>query len=400
MMKNIPQPPISTTNRKATVIIVAGGSGARFESDTPKQYHLLNGEMVLRHTVKKFANHPSIAHISVVIGEGHDTLYMKAVEDLPKCLPPVYGGATRQQSVYNALQSLVLKSDDFVLIHDAARPCVSPECITNIINALDKTSAASLAIPVTDTLRKTDKKIFEDIIPRDNLCAMQTPQAFHFRVIKSAHENFKGDNMTDDTALVSAMGIDVTLVNGSRRNIKITTPEDMMIASSFLYPTPLIPRTAIGFDVHAFGDEATSIRMGGIDIPHTHKLLGHSDADVVLHAITDALYGAAAEGDIGHHFPPSDMKNKNKDSADFLKHAVKIVENKGGIISFIDCVIMCEAPKIGPYRDAMRERIADITQLPIDKISVKATTTEKLGFTGRGEGIAAQAIATIMMKDI
>jgi len=386
-------------NKSCTVIIVAAGSGARFGDTLPKQYHLLHGKPILRHTIEQFSNHPHITNIQVVIADGFQDLYHQAVSGITKCLPPIIGGATRQQSVYNALSSLSLRGDDFVLIHDAARPCISKESIDNILTALTTHNAASLAIPVSDTIRKSNASEFGEIINRDGLYAMQTPQGFHFGHIYAAHEKFKRQNFTDDTALVSENGIPVHIVIGHRNNIKITHPDDMKMAEKLLTPPQFIPRTGIGFDVHAFGDAAPSIRIGGVDIPHTHKLKGHSDADVLLHAITDALYGVIADGDIGSHFPPSNMEYKGKDSAYFLEDAVKAVRTKGGRIVHIDSVIMCEAPKIGPHRDAIRNRVADIIGINPSRVSIKATTTEELGFTGRREGIAAQAIVTVMLPD-
>lgn len=383
-----------------TVIIVAGGSGMRFGDSLPKQYHKIHGIPVLRHTIQKFATHPAVTNIQVVIGENFEDLYHQAVSGIGKLLPVVIGGTTRQASVYNALSALTLNADDIVLIHDAARPCVSVQSIHDILDALKTHSAVSLAIPVSDTLRKSDKTEFANVVNRDGLYAMQTPQGFHFGIIKSAHEEFKKQNFTDDTSIVTESGVNVSIVTGTRENIKITTPEDMMIATKYLFPSgTMIPRTGLGFDVHAFGEAATSIRIGGIDIAHTHKLKGHSDADVLLHAITDALYGTIADGDIGSHFPPSNPDFKGKDSAFFLEDAVQAIRSKGGKIVHIDSVIMCEAPKIGPHRDTMQKRVADIIGIAPSRVSIKATTTEELGFTGRREGIAAQAIVTVLLPD-
>ena len=390
--------PISAS-QNCTVIIVAAGSGTRFGNPLPKQYHTLNGRTVLHHTVKAFADHPKVTQIIVVIADGFKDIYQQAINGLPKLMPHVIGGATRQQSVYNALSTLSLKPDDIVLIHDAARPCISGQSIDDIIDALKTHSAASLAVPVCDTLRRGDNGQLSVTVDRDNLYAMQTPQGFHFDVIKSAHQKFNGQNFTDDTSLVTELGVPVLIVQGDRHNIKITTAEDIKMAEKYMSPAPLIPRTGLGFDVHAFGDEAPSIRIGGVDIPHTHKLKGHSDADVLLHAITDALYGVIADGDIGSHFPPSNMEYKGKDSAFFLEDAVNAVRAKGGRIVHIDSVIMCEAPKIGPHRANIQQRVATIIGLSTSKVSVKATTTEELGFTGRREGIAAQAIVTVLFPD-
>lgn len=389
-----------SSHSDVTAIIVAAGSGTRFGDDLPKQYHHLNGEPVLRHTLKAFANHPHISDIIVVIAPGFEDLYDNAAQGIAKLKPPVIGGATRQQSVYNALSSLhSAHPQRLILIHDAARPCIDAHSIDRIIASLQTHKAASLAIPVTDTLRKGDQDHLSETVSRDNLYAMQTPQGFHFETIMAAHETFKSNEFTDDTSLVSERGTPVAIVAGSRQNIKITTQEDMMITEKYLTPRMLIPRTGLGFDVHAFGEEAANIRIGGVDIPHTHKLKGHSDADVLLHAITDALYGVIADGDIGSHFPPSNMAYKDKDSAFFLEDAVNAVRQKHGRIVHVDSVIMCEAPKIGPHRDAIRERVARIIGIAPSKVSVKATTTEELGFTGRREGIAAQAIVTVLFPD-
>lgn len=394
--------PVSHTSVSptCTVIIVAAGSGARFGDALPKQYHKIHRAPVLRHTVQKFASHPAISQIQVVIAKGFEDLYGEAVLGLPKLLPHVIGGTTRQASIYNGLSALSLHANDIVLIHDAARPCIDPKSIDDLLNVLENYPAASLALAVSDTIRKSDKGEFTDVINRDGLYAMQTPQGFHFGVIKTAHEEFKGQNFTDDTSLVSEMGIPVSVVPGTRENIKITTPEDMMTATKYLSPsTSLIPRTGLGFDVHAFGDAAPSIRIGGVDIPHTHKLKGHSDADVLLHAITDALYGTIADGDIGSHFPPSNPDYKGKDSAFFLEDAVNAVKSKVGRIVHIDSVIMCEAPKIGPHRTIIQNRVAEIIGIAPSRVSIKATTTEELGFTGRREGIAAQAVVTVLLPD-
>lgn len=383
-----------------TVIIVAAGSGARYGDSLPKQYHKIHGIPVLRHTIQKFANHPAITRIQVVIAHGFEDLYAQAVSGIEKLMPPVTGGSTRQTSVYNALSTLPLEKNDIVLIHDAARPCVDTKSIDALLESLKINPAASLATPVSDTLRRSEKGEFTDVVNRDDLYAMQTPQGFHFGIIRSAHEKFKKQNFTDDTSLITAMGIAVSVVMGTRENIKITTPEDMMIATKYLSPpTHLVPRSGLGFDVHAFGEAATMIRIGGVDIPHTHKLKGHSDADVLLHAITDALYGVIADGDIGSHFPPSNPDYKGKNSAFFLEDAITAVRSRGGKIIHIDSVIMCEAPKIGPHRAAIQKRIADIIGLSPARVSVKATTTEELGFTGRREGIAAQAIVTVLLPD-
>ncbi len=394
MVKNTPL----SVSRPFSVIIVAAGHGARFGDNLPKQYHKIHGKPVLRHTIERFLKHPSLVQIQVVIADGFQHHYTESTTGLPKLNPPVLGGATRQESVYNALSALSLNEDDIVLIHDAARPCFSNDAIDNMLETLTSVKAATLAAPVSDTLRKSDAQELSDIIDRTGLYAIQTPQAFHYGIIKRAHEQFKNQSFTDDTALVTELGIPVHIIESGRENIKITLPEDLKLAEHFLN-IPMIPRTGLGFDVHAFGDTAPSIRIGGIDIPHTHKLKGHSDADVLLHAITDALYGTIADGDIGSHFPPSNPDFKGKDSAFFLEAAVNAVKSKGGKIVHIDSVIMCEAPKIGPHRTNIQNRVADIVGIAPSRVSIKATTTEELGFTGRREGIAAQAIVTILLPD-
>jgi 2-C-methyl-D-erythritol 4-phosphate cytidylyltransferase/2-C-methyl-D-erythritol 2,4-cyclodiphosphate synthase len=381
-----------------TAIIVAAGNGTRFGHDLPKQYVKIHGKTILRHTLECFLTHPNLKDIVVVIGEGFEQDYNAATTGLGKLRPYVLGGTTRQQSVYNALKTLDLKQDDIVLIHDAARPCLPQFCIDHVLTELTTNAAATLAIPIMDTLRKGGDDILGDAIDRDHTYAIQTPQGFHFGLITDAHKKFENENMSDDTALATAMGVEVHIAQGHPQNIKITRPEDIIMAQHYL-SNPQFPRTGLGFDVHAFGDESDKIRIGGVDIPHTHKLKGHSDADVLLHAITDALYGVIADGDIGSHFPPNNPDYKGKDSAFFLEKAMAAVTEKGGKIINIDSVIMCEAPKIGPHRETIQQRVADILGISPTRVSIKATTTEELGFTGRREGIAAQAIATVLLPD-
>lgn len=387
---------------QCAVVIVAAGQGSRFGDDLPKQYHLIHGKPVLRHTIEGFLRHPAVTAIQVVIAAGFEDLYAECVEglsDLSRLLPPVIGGMTRQESVHHALMALSLNDDDLVLIHDAARPCFSQDSLTCILETLKTHTAASLALPVSDTLRKGNADQFLSLVDRTHLYAMQTPQGFRYGIIKQAHERFKGEDFTDDTALASALGVPVAITQGTRQNIKITHREDLAMAEAFLPSPALVPRTGLGFDVHAFGEAGETIRIGGIDIPHPVRLKGHSDADVVLHAITDALFGVIADGDIGSHFPPNNPDYKGKDSAFFLEEAARAVRAKGGRIVHVDTVIMCEAPKIGPHRAPMQQRIANILGIPAARVSIKATTTEELGFTGRREGIAAQAIVTVLLPD-
>ena len=377
-------------------IIVAAGSGQRFGGDIPKQYALVHGKSVLRHTLDKFRLCRGLTDLRIVIDPAHIDLYTEATLglDLPA---PIHGGKERKDSVRNALASLDhLPADTPILIHDAARPCISDELIERVAAALQEKSAVTLATPVSDTLRKGDRGVLDDTINRTGMWALQTPQGFHYGLISKAHEAARNlQDVTDDTGVVSIYGQDVHIIEGSRQNIKITTQEDLAIASALLAPKQMITRTALGYDVHALAPGSGMIRLGGIDIPHEKSLVGHSDADVVLHAVTDALLGTIAAGDIGTHFPPSDNSFKGMDSAVFLNKAADLVKEKSGTLVHVDITILGERPKISPYRDAMRARIADLLSLPVDSVAVKATTTEKLGFTGREEGLVAQTVVTV-----
>ena len=390
----------SAENRAETkgfhVLIAAAGSGVRFGGGRPKQYALLNGKPLLRHTLDVFINHPDLSSLRVIINADHQSLYNEAVAglDLP---PPIYGSDTRKSSIYNGLNGVShLKDNDILLVHDAARPLVCINDITKLALEANKTGAATLATPVTDTLRHESGNTVE----RDGLWTIQTPQGFHYSILKNAHEAAKNDNATDDAGLVTTSGRPVALVEGSRNNIKITRPEDIELAEKLLQKNFDI-RTGMGFDVHAFekNDPTRPLILCGIKINHQFGLAGHSDADVGLHAITDALLGAIAEGDIGQHFPPSNMAFKDMNSDIFLKRAAELARKKGAVIQNIDVTIICEAPKIGPHREAMQKRIAEILGLNPSRIGVKATTTEQLGFTGRGEGIAAQAVVTVKIPE-
>ena len=378
------------------VLIAAAGAGVRFGGDRPKQYAVLNGKPVLRHTLDVFLSHPDLTSLRVIINPDHQSLYKEAIAglDLP---PPIYGSDTRKSSVYNGLNRISnMNSKDIILVHDAARPLVSEHDITKLVHEASRSGAATLATPVTDTLRHETG----ESLKREGLWSDHTPQGFHYGVLKNAHEMAKNDNATDDAGLVSASGHKVALVEGSRNNIKITRPEDIELAEKLLQKNFDI-RTGMGFDVHAFekNDPTRPLILCGVKIDHAFGLAGHSDADVGLHAITDALLGAIAEGDIGHHFPPSDMAFKNMSSDIFLKRAAELACKKDAVIQNIDVTIICEAPKIGPHRETMQRRIAEILNLPPSRIGVKATTTEQLGFTGRGEGIAAQAVATVKIPE-
>ncbi|MFC7050729.1 bifunctional 2-C-methyl-D-erythritol 4-phosphate cytidylyltransferase/2-C-methyl-D-erythritol 2,4-cyclodiphosphate synthase [Emcibacter nanhaiensis] len=381
---------------KVAAVIVAAGRGQRVGGETPKQYLTLGDKTVLYHTVKKFLNHPQIDRIVVAIHPDDVMLYNKAIGIL-KLMPPVYGGETRQQSVLCGLEALVSEAPDIVLIHDAARPLLSEELISRTIETAKTKGSALPALPVADTLKRVENDLVSGTVDRTNLWRAQTPQAFNFTEILEGHRTARGMNLTDDVAVAEFVGLPVAITDGEERNFKITSKEDLEKAELMIGTGQFRIRTGQGFDVHAF-EEGDAVILGGVKIPHSRKLKGHSDADVALHALTDALLGAIAAGDIGDHFPPSDDKWKGAPSDTFLKEAVRLVEKKGGEISSLDLTIICEAPKIGPHREAMRRTIAEICGLDADLVSVKATTTEKLGFTGRGEGIAAQAIATVMVS--
>ncbi len=396
--------PLATS--PASVIIVAAGSSVRFGGEIPKQYTKILGKPVLYWTIKSFLDLIPAKSIHVVIHPDHRDLYMATIslfnEDFPD---PIVGASNRQGSVHNAIKTIStnLDSNEKILIHDAARASIHPDDILEVIKALDKNKAATLVAPITETLRQKSGENCGAVIDRDQLLSLQTPQGFYLGDLVAAHKKAEADNLayTDDTALIAALGIETAAIHAKHPNLKITTSEDLMMTELHLsnrLPQRLI-KTGMGFDVHAFGEAAPSLRIGGIDIPHTHKLLGHSDADVALHAITDAIYGVLSDGDIGSHFPPSKAEHKNQDSADFLKAAVNQLEECGGRINHVDTTIICEAPKIGPHRDKIRERIADILGIPLTRVAVKATTTEQLGFTGRKEGIAAQAVVTAELPE-
>ncbi len=380
------------------VLIAAAGSGTRFggAAALPKQYHDLLGQSILRRTILKFKNINKINNISCIINPIFKEEYAFATKNIDLA-PHSTGGKTRKESIFNGLKNInEANNEDIILIHDAARPLIPEDDILKLIDALETSRAATLARPVSETLRKGENNHCSDIVSRDSLWAIQTPQAFRYGDIMKAHEQSRDDiEYTDDTSLITAIGIDVALVEGSAENIKITTKNDMRMAEKLL-STQTSTRTGLGFDVHAFDAESSGpIRIGGIDIEYDKKLKGHSDADVALHAITDAILGAIGKGDIGQHFPPSDDTFKNMDSAIFLQKAHEMALKQNASINNIDLTIICEEPKIGPHAAKMRHRIASILNLNESAINIKATTTERLGFTGKKEGIAAQAVATV-----
>ena len=380
---------------EATIaLIVAAGRGSRFGATAPKQYVNLAGKPVLRHSLERFLGHPRIDAVRVVIHADDRTMYDKASEGLAP-LAPVTGGATRQESVRRGLESLKEMRPGRVLIHDAARPLIDRSLIDRMIDALAATPGAIPVLPVADTVKRgADGQVIETL-DRTTLWRAQTPQAFRYADIMAAHAATAGRELTDDAAVAEAAGLAVALVAGTEENFKVTTEADLHRAKQILSPGTDI-RIGNGFDVHRFGP-GDRIMLCGIAVPHTHGLVGHSDADVGLHALTDAILGAISAGDIGQHFSPNDPRWKGADSAQFLSHAASLVAAKGGHILSGDITIICERPKVGPHRDKMVARVAEILGLEPSRISVKATTTEGLGFTGRSEGIAAQATASVAL---
>jgi 2-C-methyl-D-erythritol 4-phosphate cytidylyltransferase/2-C-methyl-D-erythritol 2,4-cyclodiphosphate synthase len=378
-------------------LIVAAGKGVRAGGDLPKQYRSLAGEPILRRTLTAFAHHPRIDAVAVVIADGAADLFAKAAEGAPNLLPPITGGSERQVSVRLGLEALEQEGFDLVLIHDGARPLVSAATIDKVIDALGEGEAAIAALPLHDTLKRDrGDGMATETVPRQGLWRAQTPQGFHMKSILDLHRRYADrQDMTDDASLCEEAGLGVRLVEDDARNIKITRPEDFALAETFLAST-METRTGSGFDVHAF-ESGDAVTLCGVTIPHTAKLKGHSDADVGMHALTDAIYGALGEGDIGQHFPPSEAKWKGAASEVFLRHAAQRTRDRGGRIVHCDVTLICEAPKVGPHRAAMQARLAEILGIDQTRVSVKATTTEKLGFTGRSEGIAAQAIATLAL---
>lgn len=401
------------------VIVAAGrGSRAATEAGLPKQYVPLAGRPVLAHTLDAFLSHPRIRRVAVIIHPDDADLYAAAVGEsraardpaaAARLLPPAHGGATRQASVLNGLEAVAAgNAGDAaagVLIHDAARPFVGADVIDRVIAAIAPGAGAIAAVALSDTLKRVAAGgVISETVPRSGLWRAQTPQGFVLADILAHHRAAAAagrDDFTDDAAIAEWGGLTVRVVEGSADNIKLTTREDLAAAELQLSgermpPQDMDVRTGTGFDVHKLGP-GTSLWLCGIEIPHEATLIGHSDADVALHALTDAILGAIADGDIGAHFPPSDPKWKGAASDQFLADAARRVRARGGAITNVDVTILCEAPKVGPHRDAMRARIAQILEVDIGRVGVKATTTEGLGFPGRREGIAAMASATVTL---
>lgn len=372
---------------RTAALIVAAGSGSRTGGDIPKQFRLVRGQPLLRHSCAVFVGHREIDCIFIAIGAGQEEAVGAALAGMP--LPTlVTGGATRRESVLNGLEAIAASGGaDFVLIHDAARPFLSARVIDDLTEALLDVPGAVPALPVVDSLARGDGALTQTV-DRENLWRIQTPQAFHFEAILQAHRDWSGPEPTDDARMLMTQGQEVRIVAGDEALAKFTFASDFE-QSGMIGET----RTGSGFDVHRLvpGEE---LWLCGIQIAHDKGLSGHSDADVAMHALTDAILGALALGDIGDHFPPSDPQWRGASSDRFLAHAMQLAQQRGFALANADITIICEAPKIGPHKQAMRSRVAQIMAVEVDRISVKATTTEMLGFTGRGEGIAAQAIAS------
>ena len=377
-----------THSPRIAALLVAGGSGSRFGAAQPKQYLSLAGRPVIAHAATALAE--AVTWLQPV---GDVTAISAALAGIAH-LPPVPGGATRQQSVRNGLEALAALQPDIVLVHDAARPFLPPGTIAALVAALDAHPGAIPAVPVADTLKRGADGVIAGTVPRDGLFRAQTPQAFRFPLLLDLHRQ-AAEGATDDASILEAAGHTVALVAGHDDNIKLTYAEDLVRLQRIM-TTGLIPRVGTGYDVHVLVPDR-KLMLCGIEVPHSHGLSGHSDADVGIHALCDAIYGALAEGDIGRHFPPSDNAYKDADSARFLRHAAERIAARGGMLANVDVTLICEQPKITPHAPAMIARVADLLGVETGKVSIKATTSERLGFTGRKEGIACQAVATVLL---
>ncbi len=382
-------------------VIVAAGRGHRAGDGLPKQYRNVGDRSVLARTLEIFDTHPAINRCVVVIHCDDDAHYRAAVPFWESMEPPVPGGDTRQQSVLNGLSALENSPPELVLIHDAARPFPTPDLLNRLIERLGETDAVIPALRVTETVKRVQQDQIADTVDRTELWTAQTPQGFAYEKILKAHEQAHKDNpaqFTDDASIAEWAGLAVDVIDGEPGNTKLTTAQDFREAEQRLMSktTEVDIRVGTGFDVHAF-EPGTSVILCGVSIPFDRSLKGHSDADVAMHAATDALYGALADGDIGTHFPPSDDQWKGAASDIFLSHACELMRKRSGTLVNLDVTIICEAPKIAPHTAQMRQRLSEIMGVSQDRISVKATTTERLGFTGRGEGIAAQASVSLKL---
>ncbi len=386
----------------AAAVIVAGGNGLRAGGEIPKQYQIIGGKPVIWWTLKAFLDHPEVSHVQVVVGAGHEALFNLATLGLQ--FPPfVIGGATRQNSCRLGVEACAAISPKHVLIHDAARPFISAELISKIISELQTKDALVPGMAVADTMKFAPEGVITTTVDRSSLWFAQTPQGFNFQMILAAHQKAAAENqtgLTDDAAVAEYAGMKVHMIAGEAQNKKLTTGADVEIANTELSQRMFAGRpdirTGQGIDFHIF-ETGNAVMLCGVEIPHTHKLKGHSDADVGLHALTDAILGAIGEGDIGIHFPPSDMQWKNAPSSIFVKKAMDLLTAKGGIIANVDITILAEAPKVSPHISAMKALLSPLLNIAGDRIAIKATTTETLGAIGRKEGMAAFAIATVRL---
>jgi 2-C-methyl-D-erythritol 4-phosphate cytidylyltransferase / 2-C-methyl-D-erythritol 2,4-cyclodiphosphate synthase len=386
---------------KIGAVVVAAGTGSRAGGEKPKQYQVIGGRPVVWWALKSFCDHPSISHIQPVIGAGQNDLFASATKDLA-IDPPVIGGETRQESCRRGLEAIARHTVTHVLIHDAARPFVSTDLISRVIAGLQEHQSAIPGLAIADTIKKAPYGTIERTIDRTGLWTVQTPQGFAFEAIRAAHEKAVQtgqSSLTDDAAVAELAGLQVAIIPGDAGNLKMTTAADLAEADRTLSASfkdlPDI-RTGIGIDIHPFG-EGDHVMLCGVPIAHTHSLVGHSDADAALHALTDAILGAIGEGDIGTHFPPSDPQWKNAPSALFLARAVELVTRRGGKVGNVDIAILAEAPRLSPHLPAMKAKLAALLGIAEDRIAIKATTTEKLGFVGRGEGITAYATVLVRL---
>jgi len=386
--------PVMTVPPSTVALIVAAGQGSRAGGDVPKQFRMIAAKSVIAHAVDALAAHGGVDAIHIVLGEGQEATARALLCDR-RVASFITGADSRRGSVRAGLEAIAASGGaDVVLIHDAARPFLPAAVVDRLLDALADAEGATPALPVADTLVRGMDGRMAHAVDRAALHRVQTPQAFRFATILAAHRAWNdAEEATDDAQILRRWGHDVILVQGDERLAKLTFPEDFARAAQAL---PRTMRVGMGYDVHRLAPEE-ELWLGGILVPHDRGLAGHSDADVALHAIVDAILGALAEGDIGSHFPPSDPQWRGAASDRFLAYARDRVAARDGTIEHVDLTIICEAPKIGPHRDSIRARVAEILAVPLDRVSVKATTTERLGFAGRGEGIAAQAVATVSL---
>ena len=383
-------------------VIVAGGSGLRVGGEIPKQYQLIGGKPVIWWTLKAFIEHPAISFVQCVIGAGHEAMFKAATQGLG-LIAAVNGGSTRQESCRIGVEACVSAKPTKVLVHDAARPFISPELISEVIAELEHANAVIPGLPVADTMKFAPGGVITKTVDRSAMWFVQTPQGFSFPKILDAHRKAareEQNGLTDDAAVAEFAGMEVRIVSGEQRNKKLTTKADVEAANAELNMRLFVDRPDVrvgqGIDFHVF-EKGKFVTLCGIEVPHSHKLKGHSDADVAIHALTDSILGAIGEGDIGTHFPPSDMQWKNAASSIFLSKAMSLLMARGGVVANVDITILAEAPKISPHIAAMKAALAPLLQISVDRIAVKATTTEKMGSIGRKEGMADYATATVRL---